>query len=124
MAKTFTEDVTAAYSDGQYSFKGLDKIMGFLRSSPLGENKVFIGVHHVHHPEIKITSETTATGIWAMYCYMVNRKQKSGLRILGYYHDEYVKINGQWRISFTGYDRILEETWNREDMPSLELVAF
>ena len=58
-----------------------------------------------------------------MYNYMVNSRQESGLIILGYYRDEYVKINGQWKISFTGYDRILEETWNREDIPSLELVA-
>jgi bile-acid 7alpha-dehydratase len=123
LAETFVKDAITAFSDGQYVFKGVDKIMEFLRSSPLGENKIFIGVHHVHHPEIKITSDTTATGIWALYCYMMNKNQKTGLRILAYYHDEYVKINGQWKISFTGYDRILEETWNRDDTPSLDLVA-
>ncbi len=123
LAETFTPDATTAYSDGQYHFEGLDNIMAFLRSSPLGEDRIFIGVHHVHHPEIKFTSDTTATGLWAMYNDMVNKKQKSGLRILGYYRDEYVKTNGQWKISFTGYERILEETWNREDIPSLELVA-
>ena len=123
LAETFTSDASTAYSDGQYRFKGLDNIMAFLRSSPLGENRIFIGVHHVHHPEIKFTSDTTATGLWAMYNDMVNKKQKRGLRILGYYRDEYVKTNGQWKISFTGYERILEETWNREDIPSLELVA-
>lgn len=123
LAETFTSDAITSYSDGQYSFQGLDRIMEFLRSSPLGENRIFTGVHHVHHPEIKITSETTATGIWAMYNYMVNKKQKSGLRILGYYRDEYVKINGTWKISSTGYERIFEEAWNREDIPSLEIVA-
>ncbi len=123
LAETFTEDATTSYSDGQYNLKGVDEIMDFLQSSPLGEDKIFIGVHHVHHPEIKITGETTATGIWAMYNYMANKKQKTGLRILGYYRDDYVKINGQWKISFTGYDRILEESWSRKDTPSLELVA-
>ncbi|MBW1901880.1 MAG: nuclear transport factor 2 family protein [Deltaproteobacteria bacterium] len=123
LAETFVKDATTAFSDGQYTLKGVDKIMEFLRSSPLGEDKIFIGVHHVHHPEIKITSDTTATGIWALYCYMVNKTQKTGLRILAYYHDEYVKMNGQWKINFTGYDRILEETWKREDIPSMELVA-
>jgi hypothetical protein len=123
LAETFAENATTAFSDGQYTLKGVDKIMEFLQSSPLGDDKTFIGVHHVHHPEIKITGNTTATGIWALYCYMLNKKQKSGLRILAYYHDEYVKIKGQWKISFTGYDRILEETWKREDIPSLELLA-
>jgi hypothetical protein len=123
LAETFTSNAITDYSDGQYRFEGLDNIMAFLRSSPLGEDRIFIGVHHVHHPEIRLTSDTTATGIWAMYTYMVNKKQKSGLRILGYYRDEYVKVNGQWKISFMGYDRILEETWNREDIPSLDILA-
>ena len=27
----------------------------------------------------------------------------------GFYHDEYVKVGGEWKIAVTGYDRTFEQ---------------
>jgi hypothetical protein len=39
-----------------------------------------------------------------------------------FYRDEYVKVNGEWKIKYTGYDRTFEEIWDRGDTPSLRLL--
>ncbi len=123
MAETFTEDATTTYSDGEYSFQGVDQIMKFLRESPLGKEGEFIGVHHCHHPEIELTGETRARGTWALYNYLLHKRSGTGLRLCAYYQDEYVKQDGCWKIKSTGYTRIFEEIWERADTPSLKLTA-
>lgn len=123
MAETFAADATTSYSDGELSFSGRDAIMKFLRESALAQRNGMIGVHHVHHPEIELTGPTSATGVWALYNYLLHHGDKSGLRLCAYYHDEYVKIGGQWLIKSTGYRRVFEEVWDRKDSPSLKLVA-
>ena len=55
----FTEDATAAYSDGKYSYTGREKIMEFLIGAMSPDNMTTS--HTVHHPEIDLTSPTTAT---------------------------------------------------------------
>ncbi|HLS83003.1 MAG TPA: nuclear transport factor 2 family protein [Steroidobacter sp.] len=62
-----------------------------------------ITVHHGHMSEIEITSETTATGIWAMEDKLW-APEGSGLswrRLHGYghYHERYEKRDGRWLIS-------------------------
>jgi hypothetical protein len=57
-------------------------------------------VHHGHMPEIEITSDTTATGIWAMED-MLRWPEGGPMRTLhgyGHYHETYEKIDGEWRI--------------------------
>lgn len=123
MGETFATDATTAYSDGELRFSGRDAIMKFLRESAMAERDGMIGVHHVHHPEIELTSSVTAKGVWALYNYLLHRGNESGLRLCAFYHDEYVKIDGQWLIKSTGYRRVFEEVWDRKDSPSLKLVA-
>ena len=120
MAECFTEDATAAYGDGKYSFAGRDKIMQFLRDA-LGSPSI-ISSHRVQQPEIDFTSATTATGTWALYNYMYNVQQNRGIRIGAYYHDRYVK-QGVWKFQSIGYTHIFHEEWKRDDIPSLRLVG-
>ena len=122
MAETFAKDATSAYADGELSFKGRDAIMAFLRESALAKAPGMHGVHQVHHPEIEFTSPTTARGTWALYNYLLHKGDNSGLRLCAFYHDEYVKIGGDWRIKSTGYKRVFEEVWDRADSPSLKLL--
>ena len=61
-----------------------------------------VTVHHGHSPEIEITSDTTAKGVWAMEDKLWT--PEGGLlpfRVLhgfGHYHETYVRLDGQWRI--------------------------
>lgn len=122
LAECFTPDAVTDYSDGQLHFEGVDAIMAFLKSG-LGQQTSIIGIHHCHHPEIELTSETTARGRWALHNYLINKQDRWGMRIGAYYNDEYVKVNGEWKIKYTGYVRIFQEMWSREETPSLKLLA-
>lgn len=53
-------------------------------------------VHHGHNPEIEITSETTATGIWPMEDIAI--VPGAGFRGYGHYRETYVKTDEGWRI--------------------------
>jgi len=122
MAGCFTADATVDYGGGRYRFAGVDAIMRFLRDS-LARESGALGYHHGHHPEIELTGETTARGVWALDNYLFNTAQRRGVRIAAYYHDEYVKLGGEWKIRHTGYTYVFHEEWSRDDTPSLRLVA-
>ena len=61
-----------------------------------------VSVHHGHCPEIEITSETTAAGIWAMEDILRwSQDSASPNRTLhgyGHYIETYEKIGGHWGI--------------------------
>ncbi len=122
MATTFAPDATTSYADGELSFSGRDAIMDFLKGSAMAGPSPMVGVHQVHHPEIEFTGPTTAKGTWQLYNYLLNKAEHTGLRICAFYHDEYEKIDGQWLIKSTGYRRVFEEVWDRNDTPSLKIV--
>jgi hypothetical protein len=54
-------------------------------------------MHHCHTPEIVLTSDTTATGIWAMEDLLVFGDGRE-LHGAGHYHETYEKQDGTWRI--------------------------
>ena len=118
----FTDDATADYGEGRYHFAGAEAILRFLREA-LGRESGSMTIHHGHHPEIELTSETTARGTWALYNYLFNVAQKRSVRIGAYYDDRYVKLAGAWKIAHTGYTYVFREEWSREDTPSLRLLA-
>ncbi len=82
-----------------------------------------ITMHHGHHPEIELTSESTATGIWALEDVVIDTANELTIRGAAYYRDEYVKLNGEWKIRSTGYERLYEEMESRKDRPGLRLTA-
>jgi hypothetical protein len=115
-----TEDCRSAYGDGHFSFEGRAAILAFLIDA-LGP-ATRISSHRVHHPEIELTSPTTATGVWALDDVVIETQAKLTIRGSAYYHDEYVKVGGAWKIAKTGYRRIYEEMESRTDTPSLALT--
>lgn len=120
MEECFTEDASAAYHGGKYAFEGRDRILDFFRRAMPAE---MITAHHVHHPEIELTSETTATGVWALEDTVIHTGQQVTIRGAAFYRDEYVKRDGRWRIRSTGYERLYEEVQSRVDVPGLRLTA-
>jgi hypothetical protein len=121
LADCFTKDATSSYSDGKYTFEGRDAIMEFLQNAMSADS--FLSSHTVHQPEIELTSETTATGTWALHDTVIETNANIVIRGAAFYEDEYVKLDGQWKIQSTGYARIYEETLSRGDIPSLKLTA-
>jgi bile-acid 7alpha-dehydratase len=112
MRECFTEDATTAYSGSKYAFEGIEAIMKFMTESM--ERGSFLSSHRVHHPEIELTSDTTATGTWALEDYVVDTKHEITIHGAAFYEDRYVKLDGKWKIRHTGYERTFEEMGSRK----------
>ena len=97
----FTEDARSWYTDGKYTFDGRDAIVQFL-----GRRKR-LSLHTAHHPEITLHSATTASGVWALEDTNF-WDDGTVLHGAGYYQDTYAKVDGEWKIRSTGYDRTFE----------------
>jgi len=121
LAETFAADATTSYGDGKLSFAGRDKILAFLSGAMSAAS--FHSAHHVHHPEIELTSDATARGTWALEDTVIESSAGWALRGAAFYSDEYVKQGGRWLIQHTGYKRIYEESMLRKDLPSLRLTS-
>ena len=120
LAECFTEDATVSYSGGTYAFAGRDAIMKFMVDSM--DRDSFFSSHRIGQPEIDLTGEATATGIWALEDTVIDTQFEITLRGSAFYRDEYRKVDGQWKIRSTGYERIFEEIESRKDSPSLKLT--
>jgi hypothetical protein len=104
----FVEDAVADYGKN-LNFQGRKAIIQFLKDN-LGSDSV-ITVHQGHNPEIEITSDTTARGIWALHDYLVFQPNIT-INGWGHYEDEYVKQNGEWKKKSIKETRLREE-WTR-----------
>src|SRR3954469_10615197 len=63
-------------------------------------------IHQGHMPEIVLTSETTARGIWAMFDWVEfddvrdhGRGVGRGFTGYGHYEEEYRRVDGEWKIA-------------------------
>ncbi len=80
-------------------------------------------VHHAHTPEISITSENTAEGVWAMED-MLFWKQSSEdhwLHGYGHYHERYRKGSDGWQFVYRRLTRILVRTSPGADLGDLNI---
>ena len=122
LVDVFVPDATASYSSGKYAFSGRDAILEFLRKS-MGSPR-FLSSHTVHHPEIELTSATTAKAFWGLEDTV--HILDAGLTLHGaaLYEDAYRKCaDGKWRIQHTGYSRTWEEMFPRASLAGLKLTA-
>jgi hypothetical protein len=115
MRSVLAPEARSVYSDGKHAFEGREAIVKFL-SDPRGLGNAKIqSMHHAHTPEIEIISETTARGTWYLEDFVVTAMPSDWaangtvMHGTGIYHDEYVKIDGDWFIQQTGYERIFED---------------
>lgn len=90
------------------SFEGGDAIVDFFSAAMSN----WVTVHHGHMPIIEITSDTTATGIWAMEdrIYGSPGEEISWIHGFGHYHENYVKLDRGWRLGRFTLKRLRVET--------------
>ena len=63
-----------------------------------GEYVVF-DMHHGHHPDITLVSETVATGRWTLEFRQLNLLDRTETLMTGEYEDEYIVESGKWKIA-------------------------
>ena len=117
----FSQDATAAYSGGKYTYEGREAIVGFLEKSMGAES--FLSCHRVSHPEIDFAGDDTATGIWALEDTVIETQWGITIRGAAFYEDRYVKLPDGWKIQHTGYRRTYEEIQPRGNVDGLKLTA-
>ena len=106
MEEVWVEDAVADYGMGIELLQGRKAIVEFLKKN-LGRDSM-ISAHQGHNPEIDITSDTTAKGVWVLNDRLIIQTiaTSSAWR---YYEDEYIKANGEWKKKSTKITNILEE---------------
>ncbi|HUY22464.1 MAG TPA: nuclear transport factor 2 family protein [Acidimicrobiales bacterium] len=107
LGELLTEDATTGYQSGTLQHTGRAAIVAFLQES-LGDPGI-VTMHNGHHPEISLTSATTATGRWYLEDRVIVPAHDFELHGTALYEDRYAKDGAAWRIAHTGYDRIFEE---------------
>ena len=108
----FTDDAEAYFKGGDYEFslKGWSQLEAFYKES-FTPNK--FGMHTGHHPEISVEGDT-ATGIWYLQDIFVNLETNTTVSGSALYDDKYTKVDGVWRLQYTGYKRLLEQVEQRD----------
>jgi len=117
LSECFSEDASAEYDGGKYSFSPRSAIVEFLRSSM----RDLVTIHQVHTPEIDVHSESSASAIWYLQDIVIAEKDGMSQMGAGFYRDEYVKQAGEWRIRKTGYERTFELWQSHADVPKWKL---
>ena len=65
-----------------------------------GDQHVVLDMHHAVHPEITVTGDDTAEGIWSLRFRQLNLAQSTEIISAIEYRDEYVVENDSWKISY------------------------
>ena len=92
-------------------YRGADTVLELFAAVLTGKQSV----HHGHMPIIELTSEATATGMWAMEDRIYLRDAGPAdntlwLHGFGHYHETYVKRDAGWRILAIRLVRLRVET--------------
>lgn len=76
---------------------------------PRGCHDYVLDMHHCTNPEITITDEDHATGIWSLNYRNINTNDKTITLLSALYHDEYIKTEAGWKIlkSRTEYKTVI-----------------
>jgi hypothetical protein len=107
LGQLLTVDATAAYEDGRTRLDGRDAIVAWL-SEVLGDPGIATE-HHGHHPEIDLTSASTAEGTWYLHDRVIVPAADLEIGGTAFYEDRYRLTPEGWRIAHTGYTRVFEE---------------
>ena len=124
LAELLTDDVSVNYKGGAYHWVVSGKAT-VLEAMAGGFHNRALAQHNGHHPEIDITSATTATGLWYLsdnFIHLDTLLQTQGSAL---YRDTYVKQDGDWKIATSSYTRVFElvDTLDRAPNVTFSLLA-
>ncbi len=104
--RVFARDAVLEVPEVDMTKRGRDEIVVSVSGALEGTRTV----HHGQMPEIELTGPDTARGTWAMFDYVewpsVGSGDRTGLQGYGHYLEEYIREDGQWRISRTRLERL------------------
>jgi hypothetical protein len=101
----FATDCVMEVPEAELVNNGRDEIVTSVSGALVGARTC----HHGHMPEIEITGDGTARGVWAMFDYVEWDEQdgaRVGLQGYGHYREEYKREAGEWRIARTRLERL------------------
>lgn len=103
----FTDDVHVEYIGGTYhvSLDGAANMTEFLANSFHAQ---CMAMHHGHMPEITLTGDNSADGVWYLQDIFLDFIKKENTWGTAIYRDTYRREQGSWKIQSTVYDRIME----------------
>jgi bile-acid 7alpha-dehydratase len=91
----YAKDAVADFGNG-LEFQGKEAIAKFYRDVvSLGTGTAF---PQGHNPELQITGDKTAMGLWVMDLLMFDAGADAGTRTGVLYDEEYVREEGDWKI--------------------------
>ena len=107
-----TDDIEYEYENWRQG-KGADDFIGPIQPREEGHKTL----HRVFMPDIEILSEVTAKATWAMEDIVEHAATAAheGFRGYGHYHEEYRKVDGEWRISSIFATRVRTEALGARD---------
>lgn len=103
----FTDDVTIDFRGGAYrvQISGKADMLTFLANSFHSDA---VAMHHGNMPEITLTGEDEAEGIWYLFDIFIHAGARSQTVGSALYKDRYRREGGGWKIAHSEYDRIIE----------------
>jgi ketosteroid isomerase-like protein len=103
--EVFTRDCVMEVPEAEMVNHGREEIVTNVSAALVGATTT----HHGHMPEIEITGDGTARGVWAMFDYVEWRGDagaRTGLQGYGHYLEDYGREDGEWRISRLRLERL------------------
>ena len=122
MAETFTVDATTGWLDGKVALDGRDAIMEFLKNTPFADGDSVITVHQCASMEIEFVTKAHAKTTSRLYNPMLFKQGNQMHLLLAFYHDEFKRVGGEWKISYTGHEYIYDDNFGLDDLPSHKVL--
>jgi SnoaL-like protein len=113
-----TEDVRVDFVGGSYRWQ-MEGREVFLSALTQALNPQIISVHTGHHPEIDVLTPTTAKGVWYLTDTFIHLTENIVTEGAALYRDEYLKVDGAWRIKVSTYERIYERVDRLTERPNI-----
>ena len=71
--------------------------------SQLACQEHIVEMHHAQNPQVRVLDATRAEATWGLYYFMINTRDRNVTQLGGFYQDEYLKIDGEWKISASAF---------------------